>query len=105
MESTFYARLKNSCLLVSQDCRQTPAKVCLLHPCRRIHQVLRIQQGAIHLKLELPKKDNKEAAGDRLRDLLEWLEEFTENLEDTEVPASANISQDSELERPTKSGI
>ena len=32
-------------------------------------------------------KDNKGSAGDCLRDLLEWLVEFTENLEDTEVPA------------------
>ena len=38
----------------------------------------------------------------RLRDLPEWLEEFTDNLEDTEVPASTHKSQDSDSERPTK---
>ena len=37
--------------------------------------------------------------GDRLRDHLEWLEEFTDNLEDTEVPAVANTSHDSDPER------
>ena len=41
-------------------------------------------------------------AGDRLRDLPERVEEFTENLEDTEVPASANISDDSDSEHPAK---
>ena len=42
------------------------------------------------------------AAGDRLQDLPEWLEDFTENLEDTKVPASANIPHDSDSERPMK---
>ena len=40
--------------------------------------------------------------GDRLRDLPEWLEEFTDNLEDTEVPALANTSHDSDSELSTK---
>ena len=35
-------------------------------------------------------------------DLPEWLEEFTENLEDTEMPVPAHISQDSDSEHPTK---
>ena len=39
---------------------------------------------------------------ERLRDLHEWLEEFTDILKDAEVPASAHISQDSDSERPTK---
>ena len=43
-------------------------------------------------------KDNKGAAGDSLRDLLEWLQEFTEDLEDTEVAAPAHISHDSDLQ-------
>ena len=42
------------------------------------------------------------ASGDRLRDLPEWLEEFTDNLEDIEVSALANTSQDSDSERHTK---
>ena len=37
-----------------------------------------------------------------MQDLLEWLEEFTEIFEDTEVPATAHISRDSDSERPTK---
>ena len=48
------------------------------------------------------KRDNNGASGDRLRDLLEWSEEFTETLEDTEVPAFPHISHDSYSERPTK---
>ena len=38
----------------------------------------------------------------RLRDLPEWLEEFSDYLEDTEVHAPAHKSQDSDSERPTK---
>ena len=52
-----------------------------------------------------PKTQNKKskefynrASDDRLRDLPEWLKEFTENLEDTEVPATAHISHDSDSE-------
>ena len=49
------------------------------------------------------------ASGNRLRNVPEWKEEFTENLEDKEVPASwdtpASTSQDSVSERPQKSGI
>ena len=48
------------------------------------------------------KECDKQATGDRLRDLPEWLEEFTENLEDTETPVPAHVSQDSGSERPTK---
>ena len=43
-------------------------------------------------------KDNQEAAGNRFRDLPEWLKEFTDNLEDTVLPASANISRDSAIQ-------
>ena len=32
----------------------------------------------------------------------EWLEDFTENLQITEIPAAADISHDSDPERPTK---
>ena len=45
---------------------------------------------------------NSENSNDRLRDLPEWLEEFTGNLEDTEMPAPAHISHDSDSERPAK---
>ena len=37
-----------------------------------------------------------------MRDLPEWLEEFTDNLEDKELHAPAHISQDSDSERPAK---
>ena len=48
-----------------------------------------------------PARDSENSSG-RLRDLSEWLEEFTENLEDTEMPAPAHISHDSDSERSTK---
>ena len=41
-------------------------------------------------------QNDKQATGDRLRDLPEWLQEFTENLEDTETPVPAHVSQDSD---------
>ena len=37
-----------------------------------------------------------------MRDLPEWLEEFTDNLEGTEVPALAGTSHESDSERLTK---
>ena len=52
-------------------------------------------------KTKLDRDDSRDA-DDRLRDLPEWLEEFTGNPEDTEVRAPAHISQDSDSERPTK---
>ena len=48
------------------------------------------------------KRDGNRDSDERLRDLPEWLEEFKDNLEDTELHAPARISQDSDLERPTK---
>ena len=48
------------------------------------------------------KRDGSRDADDRSRDLPEWLDEFTDNLEDTEVPAHAHISQDSDSERHPK---
>ena len=44
------------------------------------------------------------AAADRLQDLLEWLEDSTENLEDTEVPDSANFLHDHRFETSCESG-
>ena len=46
------------------------------------------------------KGDGSRDADDLLRDLPEWLEEFTDHLEDT--PALAHISQESDSERPSK---
>ena len=48
------------------------------------------------------KKDDNRDADDPLAVLPEWLEEFTDNLEDTELHAPAHISQDSDSEHPTK---
>ena len=48
-------------------------------------------------------EDNKQAGRNRLRDIPEWLEEFTDNLEDAEVlPALANTSHDSDAGHRTK---
>ena len=48
------------------------------------------------------KKNDNRDSDDRLQDPPEWLEEFTDNLEDTEMPVPAHISQDSDSERPTR---
>ena len=48
------------------------------------------------------KRDGSRDSDDRLRDLPECLEEFTGNLEDSEVSAPSHISQDSHSERPTR---
>ena len=48
------------------------------------------------------KRDDRRDSVDRLHDLPEWLEEFTDNLEYTELPASAHSSQDLDSGRPTK---
>ena len=48
------------------------------------------------------KKDDNRDAEERLRDLLEWLEEFTDNLETQKRLLPAHISQDSDSQRPTK---
>ena len=55
-----------------------------------------------NIKTKTKNKEDKEAAGNSLRDLPEWLEEFTDNPEETEVPAAANISPESDSERPTE---
>ena len=52
------------------------------------------------------KQGHRTSTGNLLRDLPEWFQEFTEDLEDEGVLASrdtpANISQDSDSEHPTK---
>ena len=48
------------------------------------------------------KRDDNRDSDNRLRDLPEWLEQFTDYLEDTELHSPAHISQDSDSERPTK---
>ena len=50
-------------------------------------------------KTKNEKRDGSRDADDRLRDLPKWLEEFTVNKEDTELPASTQFS---DSERPTK---
>ena len=51
------------------------------------------------------KRDGSRDADDRLRDLPESLEEFTDNPEDTELHAPAHISQDSDSEMSHESAI
>ena len=48
------------------------------------------------------KWDLNRDADQRLRDLPGWLEEFADNLEDTEMPVPGHMSQDSDSEPPTK---
>ena len=48
------------------------------------------------------KKNDNRDSDESLRDLPEWLEEFTDNLKDTEMPVLAHISQDSDSEHPTR---
>ena len=48
------------------------------------------------------RKRNDSRDADNLRDLPEWLEELTDNLEDTELHVPAHSSQDLDSERPTK---
>ena len=48
------------------------------------------------------KRDDNRDSDERLRELPEWLEEFADNLEDTEMPVSAHISQDSDSEHSTR---
>ena len=48
------------------------------------------------------KRDDRTNSDDRVADLPEWLEKFEENLVDTELPASAHSSRESDLEHPTE---
>ena len=59
-------------------------------------------------------RSHEEATEDRSKGLAEncngegipeWLEDFAENLQIAEVPAPANISHESDPERPKKSGV
>ena len=56
------------------------------------------------LSIRAKRRTSHEETGakDPLADLPFWLEDFTDNLEPTEVHAPAHISQDSELEHPAK---
>ena len=107
------AKRRISFLLLSQDCLQGRAQsFVLLHRFRGTRLVQQHNEVTIptlkHRETEAKKKhkDNNPATSNRLRDLPDWSEEFTENLEGTEVPASretaANTSQDSDSERPAK---
>ena len=81
----------------------------ILEAIRRKHRHRRICRQQVQLKSKVtnllhegganqpqkPKKskrDDSRDSVDRLRDLPEWLEEFTDNLEDTDVPAPAHFS-------------
>ena len=48
------------------------------------------------------KKDDNRDSDERLRDLPEWLEEFTDDLEDTEILVPAHISRDPDSDHPTR---
>ena len=116
MGGNSFAKRTISSLLLFLDCRQVLVPDRLLHRHRRIHQViLRIhnysevtskhretRRDSTKPPNKNEKESNNQATGDRLRDLPGWLEEFTDNLEDTETPVLAHVSRDSESERPTK---
>ena len=116
MGKEFFAKQKISFLLLSQDCLQAQARVRLPHRSRGTHRVpLRVQQDHEVTKLMikhreteaiLQKSEVKRRTTLKQREIdcaiSEWSEELTDNLEDTEVPALANTSHDSDSERPTK---
>ena len=103
-ERACYAKRKMSNLLLSQDYHQVLAQV---HPKRRFRKthIKHLFESTkstewwrgigkptwSHTKTTKQYRnwDNQQAAGNRLRDLLECLE-FTDNLEDAELAASAN---------------
>ena len=106
-----------SLVLLTQDCHQARAQVRLPHRYRKTHRVpLRVQQDSKlrHSRSSLgrprrssknqqnTKKDNIQATRSRLWDLQKWFEEFTDDLDDAEVPAHTDTSEDSDSERPTK---
>ena len=84
-------KFRTSCLL-SLDCRQ------ILVPVRPQHRY----RCTRHVHLQVQQQSESTRREDRLRDPPEWSKEFTENLEDTEVPAPAHISHDSDSERPSE---
>ena len=119
MGNEFCVRQKISFLLLSQDCFPARAQVRLLHSYSRTHRVTcpspaRIRSDETHaqasgdrgdppkIKNKNEKMGNNQATRSRLRDLPVWLQEFTEKLEDTDVPAPANTSHDSDSEHLAK---
>ena len=60
------------------------------------------ETGDTENQTQKTKENGSRVADDRLRDLPEWSEEFTINLEDAEPPMPAHISQNSDSERPAK---
>ena len=62
------------------------------------------ETGAIHQnkKTKVKKRDDRRNSDDPLADPPEWLEQFKENLVDTELPASARSSQESGPEHLAK---
>ena len=106
-----YARRKTSCLLLSRDYRQrlranssftslpqdssrTSPRPARLRSDETDYQARGNRRDDPITKIKNKNEDNSRATGDRLRDFPEWLEEFTDNLEETEVPALANTSHD-----------
>ena len=58
--------------------------------------------GSIHIFGPSNTRSNEGAARNCSEGIPEWAEEFAENLEIAEIPAAADISHDSDLERPVK---
>ena len=51
---------------------------------------------------KVKKRNDSRDSDDHVRHLPAWLEEFTDNLEDTEVLTPAHMSQESDSERSSK---
>ena len=88
MVRTSAARLRNAFLWWSLVCHRIPRAPPRRRLRRFIHHIQQIR--------EVTRKRRETAA----RVLTNGLEDFTENLEIVEVPAAANISRDSDPERP-----
>ena len=72
-----------------------PRRICLHQIQLQSHmanQLQTLERGKLKkIKKKKEKKNDTQDSDDRLRDLSEWLEEFTDNLEDSEIPVSAHI--------------
>ena len=88
----------------SQDSSSTSSSTCPSPTLERSDEAASVNWCETHpeTKTKIQKRDGNRDSDNRLRDLPEWLEEITDNLEDTKALATAQISQDSDSERSTK---
>ena len=111
-ERKLHAKRITSCLLSFQVYPPVLVHVRIQHRhCRTCHLQVQKQSevtkkhqesGAQKIKNKIKRRMTIRDAEERLRNLPEWLEEFTDSLEDTETPVLAHVSQDTDSERPAK---